>query len=133
MGTGVRFVSMLSNNRVLWTLQILLAALYLFGGVFKLVASPEAMQPDPAIPLPLPIPYLRAIGGLETLGALGLILPGLTGIRRDLTPLAAGGLTIIMVGAVVITVMTLGVVPALFPLVVGILDVIVLRGRWGWR
>jgi hypothetical protein len=81
---------MLSNNRLLWTLQILLAALYLFGGGFKVIASPEAMQPDPAIPLPMPIPFLRFIGALEVPGAIGLVLPGLTGIRRGLTPLAAG-------------------------------------------
>ena len=115
---------MLRNNRFLWTLQILLAALYLFAGGFKLVAAPEAMQPAP-----LPIPFLRFIGAMEVLGALGLILPGLTGIRRNLTWLAAAGLAVIMVGAVVATVATMGVLPALFPLVVGVLDVIVMRGR----
>lgn len=120
---------MLRNNRVLWTLQILLAALYLFAGGFKLVASPEAMQPDPAIPQPLPIPFLRFIGALEVLGALGLVLPGLTGIRPQLTWMAAAGLAIIMVGAVVTTVMTMGVGPAVLPLIVGILDVIVMVGR----
>ena len=119
----------MTNNRFLWTLQILLAALYLFAGVFKIVAPPEMMQPAPDISFPLPIPFLRFVGGLEVLGALGLILPGLTGIRPQLTWMAAGGLAIIMVGAVVATVLTLGVLPALFPLVVGVLDVIVVRGR----
>ena len=120
---------MVRNDRVLWILQILLAALYLFAGGFKLVASPEAMQPDPSIPSPLPIPFLRIIGGLEVLGALGLILPGLTGIRPNLTCMAAGGLAIIMAGAVVTTVATIGVAPAILPLVVGVLDVIVMLGR----
>jgi hypothetical protein len=120
---------MLRSNRALWTLQILLAALYLFAGGFKLFASAEAMQPDPAVPSPLPIPFLRAIGGLEVLGALGLILPGLTGIRPELTWIAAAGLAIIMIGAVVTTVFTLGAAPALFPLIVGVLDVIVAAGR----
>ena len=124
---------MLSNNRVLWTLQILLAALYLFAGGFKVVAAPEALQPDPTIPPPLPIPFLRFIGAMEVLGALGLILPGLTGIRRGLTPLAAGGLAVIMVGAVVTTIATMGVGPAVMPLVVGVLDLVVLRGRRHWR
>jgi hypothetical protein len=120
---------MLKDNRVLWTLQILLAALYLFAGGFKLVAAPEAMQPDPATPLPMPLPFLRFIGGLEVLGAAGLVLPGLTGIRPQLTWMAAAGLAIIMAGAVVTTVATLGVGPAVLPLIVGILDVIVMRGR----
>lgn len=118
----------LRNNRLLWALQILLAALYLFAGGFKLVAAPEAMQPAP-----LPIPFLRFIGAMEVLGALGLILPGLTGIRRNLTPLAAGGLALIMAGAVVTTIATIGVLPGLFPLVAGILDVVVMRGRRDWR
>ena len=120
---------MLRNNRVLWTLQILLAALYLFAGPFKVFAPPEMLQPAPDVPPPLPVAFLRFIGVLETLGALGLILPGLTGIRPQLTWMAAAGLTIIMVGAVIVTVLTLGVLPALFPLVVGVLDVIVMRGR----
>src|SRR5215218_568509 len=115
---------MLRNNRLLWTLQILLAALYLFAGGFKLVAAPESMQPTP-----LPIPFLRFIGVMEVLGALGLILPGLTGIRRNLTSLAAAGLAVIMAGAVVATVATLGVLPALLPLGAGILDIVVMRGR----
>jgi len=115
---------MLRNNRLLWTLQIVLAALYLFAGGFKLVAAPEAMQPAP-----LPIPFLRFIGAMEVLGALGLILPGLTGIRRNLTWLAAAGLAVIMAGAVVATVATMGVLPALFPMGAGILDIVVMRGR----
>jgi hypothetical protein len=115
---------MLRDNRLLWTLQILLAALYLFAGGFKLVAAPEAMQPAP-----LPIAFLRFIGAMEVLGAVGLILPGLIGVRRHLTSLAAGGLAVIMTGAVVTTVATMGVLPAVLPLVAGILDIIVMRGR----
>ena len=121
--------TLLRNNRVLWVIQILLAALYLFAGGFKLVASPEAMQPPGGGPSPLPIWFLRMIGGFECLGALGLILPGLTGIRRDLTAVAAGGLAVIMVGAVIVSVATTGVLSARVPLVVGILDVVVLVGR----
>lgn len=120
---------MLRNHRVLWTLQILLAALYLFAGGFKLVAAPEAMQPDPATAPPLPIPFLRFIGGLEVLGALGLVLPGLTGVRPHLTWMAAAGLAILMAGAVFTTVATMGVLLALFPFAVGALDVVVMLGR----
>lgn len=122
---------LLRDNRVLWTLQILLAVLYLFAGGFKLVASPDAMRASPSDPIPTPaiVAFLRVIGGFEVLGALGLVLPGLTGIKRQLTSVAAGCLAVIMAGAVVVTVMMQGVLPALFPLVVGILDLIVMVGR----
>ncbi|HXD20386.1 MAG TPA: DoxX family protein [Vicinamibacterales bacterium] len=122
---------MLRNNRVLWAIQILLAALYLFAGGFKLFGPAEAMAP-PGQPQPLPIWFLRMIGGLEMLGALGLVLPGLTGIRRNLTPIAAGALTVIMIGAVITTAATMSVALAVLPLITGALDLVVLNGRWDW-
>ncbi len=54
-------------------------------------------------------------------GALGLILPGVFRTRQRLTPLAAAGLVIIMTGATVLTAIGMGILPALFPLVVGAL------------
>jgi len=124
----------LRNNKVLWTLQILLAALYLFAGGLKLVAAPDQLRPTPADPIPSAnmMIFLRMIGGFEVLGALGLILPGLTGIRRHLTSVAAGCLAFIMVGAVVTSMVMMGALAAIFPLVVGVLDVIVMAGRRGW-
>ena len=123
---------MLRNNRVLWTIQILLAALYLSAGGLKLFGPASAMLPPGGQPQPLPIWFLRMIGGFEILGAFGLILPGLTGIRRNLTPIAAGCLTIIMVGAVIATVATMGAALAVLPLVAGALDLVVLNGRRDW-
>ena len=120
---------MLKNNKLLWTLQILLAALYLFAGGFKVVASAAAMAAGG--PSPLPIWFLRLVGVLECLGALGLILPGLTGIGRGLTPLAAACLFVIMVGAV-ITSIPLGAATLILPAVAGVLDLIVAAGRRDW-
>ena len=57
----------------------------------------------------------------ELLGGLGLILPWALKIRRELTPIAAACLLIIMGGAVVTTVLTMSVVAALFPLTTGVL------------
>jgi DoxX-like protein len=123
----------LRNNKVLWTLQILLAALYLFAGGLKLVAAPDQLRPpDGPIPSANMMVFLRMIGGFEVLGALGLILPGLTGIRRHLTSVAAGCLAFIMLGAVVTSVMMMGVQTAILPFVVGILDLVVMFGRRGW-
>ena len=125
---------LLRNNVVLWVLQILLAALYLFAGGLKIVAAPEDMRAAPTDPIPMGswLLFLRLIGCFEVLGALGLVLPGLTGIKRHLTPIAAGCLAIIMAGAVVVGFMQIGASAAIMPFVVGILDVIVMRGRKGW-
>jgi hypothetical protein len=112
-------------NKTLWTVQGLLAILFLFAGVTKLVLPVEAM----AGPVHLPGPFLRFIGVAETLGALGLILPGLLRIQEVLTPVAATGLVVIMVGATVVTAMTGALAPALFPCVVGVLAASVAYAR----
>jgi hypothetical protein len=66
------------------------------------------------------------------LGGLGLVLPGIARIQRWLTPVAAAGLALVMIGAVATTVAVMGVVPALYPLVVGALLIIVMKARAGW-
>jgi uncharacterized membrane protein YphA (DoxX/SURF4 family) len=112
-------------THALWIIQALLALLFLFAGGMKLVLSVEEMTKQ----MPLPGPFLRLIGVAEVLGAIGLILPGLLDIRPGLTPLAAGGLVIIMIGATVLTAASGGIVPALFPLLVGLLAAFVAYGR----
>jgi hypothetical protein len=109
----------------LWTIQGLLAALFLFAGGFKLAVPLAAL----ARSSPLPAPFLKFIGLCEVAGAVGLVLPGLLHIKEWLTPLAALGLSIIMTGAVVVTVATVGVPNAIVPLIVGILAVTIVRGR----
>ncbi len=113
-------------NVALWIVQGLLAALFLFAGGTKLVLPIEEMTKQ----MPMPGLFLRFIGLCEMLGAIGLILPWLMRIRPSLTPLAAAGLVIIMIGATVITLMTGDIAMALFPLVVGILSAFVAYGRW---
>jgi hypothetical protein len=84
--------------------------------------------------LPLHIWFIRFIGVIEVAGALGLILPQLTRIKPGLTPLAACGLALEMVGATIVTVIAMGVAPALMPLLVGLLAVFVAYGRGQrWR
>lgn len=112
-------------NVGLWIVQVLLAALFLFAGGMKLVLPIDAMQG----PVYLPGWFLRFIGIAEVLGALGLVLPGLFRIRRELTPLAAVGLVIIMAGATVVTLMGGVILPALVPFTVGLLLAFVVRGR----
>jgi DoxX-like protein len=110
----------------LWVVQGLLAIIFLFSGGMKLVLPLEAMTG----PIPLPGLFLRFIGVAEVLGAIGLILPGVLRIRPGLTPLAAAGLVIIMIGATVLTLAGGAVALALIPLVVGVLAAFVAYGRW---
>ena len=117
-----------TKSRVLWTIQIILTLLYLFTGGTKLLLPIDKLQG----PVVLPGMFLRFIGLCEVLGALGLLLPGWTGIRRGLTPLAAAGLFIIMIGATVVTIMGGQVALAIMPAVVGVLVAYVAYGRRSW-
>ena len=110
----------------LWIVQVLLALLFLFASGVKLAMPLEEL----AAAVPLPPLFMKFIAVCEGLGAFGLILPGALRIRRGLTPLAAAGLVIIMIGATVVTVAVMDVAAALIPLVVGILAACVAYGRW---
>lgn len=116
-------------NIVLWIVQVLLALLFIWAGGMKLVLPLEKL----AGPVALPGALLRFIGVAELLGGLGLILPSLLRIRPGLTPLAAAGLVIIMIGAVIITLVgggTGGIGLAVIPGVTGLLAAFVAWGRW---
>jgi hypothetical protein len=115
-------------NRALWVVQGLLTLLFLFAGGVKLAMPLDEMAAQSGLPGAL----ILFIGVAEVLGALGLILPGLTGIRPGLTPLAAAGLVVIMIGATVLTAAGVGggdAAAALFPLAVGLLCAFVAYGR----
>jgi uncharacterized membrane protein YphA (DoxX/SURF4 family) len=118
-------MKMRTKNTLLWVVQVLLAALFLFAGVMKLIVPIEALTAQS----PLPGALLRFIGAVEVLGALGLVLPWLTRIRPLLTPLAAVGLVIVMIGAVVLTFQAGGIAAAVMPAVVGLLSATVAYGR----
>jgi uncharacterized membrane protein YphA (DoxX/SURF4 family) len=106
-------------NTVLWIIQALLAALFVFAGGAKLIMPIEEMTAQ--MPIALPGWFLRFTGVAELLGGIGLVLPWLTRIKPNLTSLAAAGLVIIMIGATVVTLMTGQIAFALFPFVTGIL------------
>jgi uncharacterized membrane protein YphA (DoxX/SURF4 family) len=110
----------------LWIVQGLLALLFLFAGVMKLLMPMDELAKEAG----MPGPFLKFIAVAEVLGAIGLILPGLLRSRPGLTPLAAAGLVIIMIGATVVSLVSGGIVMALSPFVVGLLAVFVAYGRW---
>lgn len=115
----------MTRNRTLWAIQWLLAALFLFAGSMKLVVPIGPMSAMTG----LPGPFLRFIGVAEVTGAVGLVLPWLLRIRAILTPVAAGGLVVIMMGAVVVTVIGGSVGGALVPAIVGLALATVAYGR----
>jgi len=105
--------------------------MFLFAGGTKLILPLDVLKsmgsPNQVV---LPGLLLRFIGVCEVLGALGLVLPGLLRIRPGLTPLAAAGLLIIMIGAVALTIVGDGVAMAIAPLIFGVLCAFVAYGRW---
>jgi len=119
---------------LLWVIQVLLAGLFLFAGGMKLIVPIEQMTKE----LALPGWFLHFIGVAEVLGALGLVLPGLFGVRAGLAPFAAAGLIIIMIGATVVTIMIGGGETVVVPIAAGLLSAFVMYGRWrilphAWR
>ena len=115
-------------NILLWILQVLLALLFLFAGSMKFVMSVAEM--NNGSPVALPGILLHFIGVCEILGAIGLILPSVLRVKPGLTPLAASGLAIIMLGATVITLKGGAIGAALFPLIICLLCIFVAYGRW---
>jgi len=119
------------RNIVLWIVQGVLAAMFLLAGVPKLVMSAEQMT-GPG-PIQLPVAFIRFIGVCEILGAIGMIVPGLTGIKPGLTPLAAAGLVIIMIGATVVNIADGPAAFASVTAILGLLAAFVVYGRWPGR
>ena len=111
---------------VLWIVQALLSLVFLFAGGMKIVTPLDVLYAQ--MPLPVPGVFIRFIGLCEVLGAVGLILPGVTRIRPELTSLAARGLVLIMVGAAMFTPPE-DLSMAAIPVAIGLLAAFVAYGR----
>ena len=83
-----------------WIVAGLLALFYLYAGGIKVARSRDQLRPMMGWVDSVPLRLVRAIGVLEVLGALGLILPPLTGIAVALAVVAAAGLALIQVGGI---------------------------------
>ncbi len=86
-------------NTVLWIVQIVLALMFLMAGFMKIGQPKEKLAERMAWVEDFQQGRIRLIGVLEILAAIGLILPQATGILPWLTPLAAVGLVLLMIGA----------------------------------
>src|SRR5579864_3169345 len=87
-------------DALLWVAQGLVALVFFLSGVLKSTMSKERMaatgQTGPAL---YHLPFIRVIAVCEILGACGITLPAALHIEPLLTPVAAIGLAIIMIGA----------------------------------
>lgn len=116
----------------LWILQGVLAVIFAFAGVTHFLPPeglPEAMRG--VAELPAGVPYF--IGTVEILAALGLILPGLTGIQTRLTPLASAGLILVMVGAIVWHAQREEFPNIVLNVILAVIAAFVAYGRWRLR
>jgi uncharacterized membrane protein YphA (DoxX/SURF4 family) len=86
-------------NVVFWVLQGLLALVFLMAGSMKMLRSKEQLAAMMKWVEDFTPGVIKLIGALEFLAGLGLVLPALTGILPWLTPLAAAGLVLVMLGA----------------------------------
>jgi hypothetical protein len=86
-------------NTAIWIVQGLLALVFVGAGISKLIQPYEKLAERMGYVKDFSPGAIRAIGAWEVLGALGLVLPALTGILPWLSPLAAGGLAVDIGGA----------------------------------
>ena len=118
-------------NIVVWVVSALLALVFLGAGFMKLSKSREELAPKMHWVNGASAGQVKAVGLVEVLGALGLILPALTGIAPVLTPLAALGLFLVMAGAVVVHVKSGDAAKETLPAVVlGLLSLFVAWARF---
>lgn len=119
-------------NVVLWIITGLLAVVFLVIGGIKLARPKEQLLTSGMEALePFPAGLIKTIGALEVLAAFGLILPAALDIAPVLVPLAAVGLLIIMIGAVVTHALRREAGPVLRNLLLVALLATVVWGRFG--
>jgi uncharacterized membrane protein YphA (DoxX/SURF4 family) len=119
-------------NTVLWVIAIVLAVVFLFSGLLKVIRPREKLA-ESGIGWTEDVRAgpIKLIGALEVLAAAGLILPAALDIAPVLTPLAATGLGVIMIGATVVHARRREYPLAAFTVVLLILSAVVAWGRFG--
>ena len=118
-------------NIVLWIAQVALAAMFAYAGYLKVAKPiPEIVKMFPW-PGEVPLWLVRVIGIVDIAGALGVVLPQLTGVMPWLTPLAALGLVVLQAAAIVFHAMRGETRQTIvLNLVLVIASAFVLWGRW---
>lgn len=117
-------------NIVLWVVQILLALAFLLAGSMKASQPIEKLRKNMAWTAQTSPGIVRLIGVLEVLGALGLILPAVTHILPWLTPVAAIGLALTMIGAAILHIRLKEFAVLGAPLILFLLALFIVYGRF---
>ncbi len=86
---------------ILWVVQVLAGLAFLLAGFMKTTRPIPTLATNMSWVNSYSPPFVRFIGAVEFLGGLGLIVPAAIGVLPWLTPLAAAGLAVVMIGAVV--------------------------------
>ena len=89
-------------NTALWIVQILLALAFGAAGIMKVTQPHEKLTANMGWPGDYSTGFVRFVGFVEILGALGLILPAVTRIAPVLVPIAASGLAVEQAGAIAV-------------------------------
>ncbi len=117
-------------NIALWVVQILLALAFLMAGAMKVSQPMEKLRKAMSWTAHTSVGSVRLVGVLEILGALGLILPAVTGILPWLTPVAAIGLVLTMIGAAIVHIRLKEFAGLGAPLVLFLLALFIVYGRF---
>ena len=118
-------------NAALWTVQVILAIMFVMAGAVKLMKDKGELAEKMGWVEDFSQSTIRLIGTAEIMGAIGLIAPALTGIAPILTPLAASGLAVVAMGAMVVHVRRREYPAALMTIMLAAMSVFVAWGRFG--
>jgi uncharacterized membrane protein YphA (DoxX/SURF4 family) len=117
-------------NIFLWIVAGVLAAMFLLAGVMKIAVPKEKLLSTMAWAETWSDSQFRALGTVEVLGAIGLILPRALNIASVLTPIAAVGCAIVMIGAAITHTRMKDYKGLGMPVVLLVLAIIVAAGRF---
>ena len=117
-------------NIALWIVAGVLAAMFLLAGAMKVALPKEKLEPIMQWSKTWSRPQLQALGTVEVLGAIGLILPRALNIAPVLTPVAAVGCAIVMTGATITHIRMNDYKGTGMPVVLLILAIVVAAGRF---
>ena len=118
-------------NAALWAVQAILAIMFMMAGAMKLMKTKAELAERMGWVEDFSESTIRLIGAAEVMGAIGLVLPALTGIVPILTPLAASGLAVVTMGAMVVHLRRREYPLALMGMMLATMSAFVAWGRFG--